>query len=103
MKDKFEQYGRRMYLWKGLRAMSESELTQKALSICKPPFEFKHGYIFDSDGHIIADHPMDEGVLLIRGWGRIQHMDNPEQLQDEIGRLIALAMTEFWEKMERIE
>lgn len=78
--------------------MSESELTQKALSICKPPFEFKHGYIFDSDGNMVADHPMDEAVLRIRGWGRIQYMGNPEQLQDEVGRLIAKAMTEFWEK-----
>lgn len=76
----------------------KTELTKKALSICKPPFEFKHGYIFDSDGHMVADHPLEEGILRIRGWGRIQYMGNPEQLQDEIGKLIAQAMTEFWEK-----
>lgn len=76
----------------------KTELTKKALSICKPPFEFKHGYIFDADGHMVADRQLEEGILRIRGWGRIQYMENPKQLQDEVGRLIAKAMTELWEK-----
>ena len=39
--------------------------------------------IFDSDNKMIAQ---------VRGWGRIQYMDNPEEKQDMIGRFIAEAM-----------
>lgn len=37
-------------------------------------------YINDADGKMIAD---------VRGWGWIQKLENPEELQDSIGKAIA--------------
>ena len=79
-------------------SVNKEELRARALSICKPPFEFKHGYIFDAEGNTVADNPMEGGVLRIRGWGRISYMEDPEHLQDEIGKIIAEALTEYWIK-----
>lgn len=87
-------------------------ITQTALDLYKPPFEFKYGYIFDGNGKTFADNSCenDESVtsskdgsllLRVRGWGHIQKLktdyDNGD-IQDEVGRLIAVALTEFWEK-----
>lgn len=81
-----------------MASVNKNELRSQALSICKPPFEYKRGYIFDANGNTVADNPMEEGALRLRGWGRISHMENPEQLQDEIGEIIADAMSEYWSK-----
>lgn len=46
-------------------------------------------YINDADGKMIAD---------VRGWGWIQKLEDPENLQDSIGVFIAQAINE---KIER--
>lgn len=45
--------------------------------------------IFDANGDLVVD---------IRGWGRLQYLDNPEQSQDDIGKFIVDAMNEKYEK-----
>jgi hypothetical protein len=69
-----------------------------ALALYKPPFAFNHGFIFDKDGNMVADGGECDRVARIRGWGRISYMENPEKLQDTVGELIAIALTEYWER-----
>ena len=81
-----------------------------ALRLYKPPFEFSHGYIFDAGGNMVADQGGASGmegsmVMQIRGWGNLigggglnLDADFAGELQDEIGRLCAVALTEYWEK-----
>lgn len=77
-----------------------------ALALYKPPFRFQHGYIFDAGGHMVADQggfaaddKTVEGSVAarIRGWGRIGYMPDPEALQDEVGTVVAEALTAFWQ------
>lgn len=80
-----------------------SELEEKdALAVYTPPFEYISGYIFDSDGAMVADdgNMEDAKVTLarIRGWGNLQYKDKAEDLQDLIGKTIAKALTEYWGK-----
>jgi hypothetical protein len=79
--------------------MSEPTITERALALYKPPFQFQSGYIFDADHQVVADdHESKVDALRVRGWGRIQYLENPRELQDEVGRMIAIALTEFWNK-----
>lgn len=71
-----------------------------ALALYRPPFTFMHGYIHDADGHMVSD---DDGVdkhiaQRVRGWGRMSYMPDAAALQDEVGAVIAQALTEFWER-----
>ncbi len=50
---------------------------------------------YDSYGTHILDSNNNK-VLDVRGWGRIQKMDNAEERQDEIGEWLALLMNESW-------
>lgn len=80
-------------------------LRDKAVSLYKPPFRFEHGYILDAESRIVADNnveDVDGAALRVRGWGRISYMENAEALQDEVGSVIALAMTEFWQQQYRV-
>ena len=81
-----------------MASVNKEELRARALSICKPPFKFERGFIFDADNNMVADNPMEDGISRVRGWGRISYMKNPEQLQDEVGEIIAEALTEYWSK-----
>ncbi len=74
-----------------MASANKDELRALALAICKPPFEYKMGYIFDADGDTVA-------VLKLRGWGRISYMKKPEKVQDEVGKIIVEALTEYWSK-----
>ncbi len=89
-------------------------LTKVALAVYKPPFKFEYGYIFDADKKVVADNNigqdgevvrMDGNILLrVRGWGHIQKIvgeHKPEDIQDEIGRLIAEGLTKFWEEEKK--
>jgi hypothetical protein len=73
-----------------------------ALALYKPPFMFVHGYIFDADSRMVADQDGFQGgvethiAARVRGWGRIGYMPDAEALQDEVGAVIAEALTEFW-------
>ncbi|MCP2005281.1 UNVERIFIED_ORG: hypothetical protein J2Y78_003821 [Buttiauxella agrestis ATCC 33320] len=80
--------------------LADKELTVKALALYKPPFKFMYGYIHDGDGRVVADNNVgaDNQVLRVRGWGRISYMENAEALQDEVGEVIAFALTEYWQK-----
>ncbi len=86
-------------------------LSKAALAVYKPPFKFDYGYIFDSTGKVVADNNIqndgvvhDEShnlILRVRGWGHIQKIKGehkPEDIQDEIGRLIAEGLTKYWEE-----
>lgn len=73
-----------------------------ALALYKPPFRFLHGYIHDADTQMVADQGGFEGAVethiaaRVRGWGRIGYMPDAEALQDEVGAVIAEALTAFW-------
>lgn len=93
--------------------LSSGDLRRRALDLYAPPFEFKHGYVFDSKGRMVADDTIDYSdrpsdsldgaiVLRIRGWGRISYLPDAEALQDEVGRLLAEALTKFWADNGRI-
>jgi hypothetical protein len=69
-------------------------MREKALALYKPPFRYECGYIFDANSHMVADEVAHS--LRIRGWGRIGYMEDPRELQDEVGKLIAEALTKFW-------
>ena len=87
-------------------------ITDQALSLYTPPFKYIHGYIYDSADQMVADYSggSDEEVeadesgnlaLRVRGWGRINYLktehDNGD-IQDEVGNILAKALTEYWFK-----
>lgn len=80
----------------------ENELKKTIVSLYKPPFKYQYGYIFDSEGNMVTDDLVkDENqVARVRGWGRLSYMDNPEQLQDGVGEMIADILTKHWGKDE---
>lgn len=73
-----------------------------AMAIYAPPFKFYRGYIHDSQGHMVSDQDGLDGeveksvVARVRGWGRIGYMPNPEALQDEVGHMMADALTAYY-------
>lgn len=79
-------------------AQPVSELRARAIALYKPPFKFDHGYIWDADGRMVADNNLDEDgqILRVRGWGRISYLENAEALQDEVGEIIAIALSNYW-------
>lgn len=91
--------------------MSEDniELRQAAFNLYEPPFKFFNGYIFDASDRMVADQGaigrMSGMIAMqIRGWGRIQYdkENDPAELQDEVGKLCALALTHYWEFHKRM-
>ena len=70
----------------------------EAFKLCKPPFFFRAGYIFDDAGNMIADKAGVGALVRLRGWGRLGGMKSAAEIQDAIGGHIAKAMTEYWEK-----
>lgn len=74
-------------------------MRSQALALYKAPFRFKHGYVFDANGEMVSDDgDIADSVARVRGWGRIGYMVDAKQLQDEVGTIIAEALTEFWIK-----
>jgi len=79
--------------------MTEPTIRDRALALYKPPFKFYRGYIYDSEGQMFSDdRDTDHRVQRVRGWGRISYLPDPEALQDEIGAMIADALTDYWTK-----
>ncbi|MFU4516061.1 hypothetical protein ACM73F_14695 [Pseudomonas aeruginosa] len=77
------------------------ELRKRALALYTPPFSYDSfgGYIWDAKQNMVADNHVDgDQVLRVRGWGRIVYMENPEELQDEFGDMLAEALTEYVER-----
>lgn len=64
-------------------------LKKVVMGLYKPPFRYDDmgQIIFDANNNIVVD---------VRGWGRIKGMKNASDLQDELGRQIALGLTEHW-------
>ena len=76
-------------------------IRQRAIDLYTPPFRFDYGYIFDSKGEMFCDDKLpqleqEDSTIRIRGWGRIGYMEEPEKLQNEVGKLIAELLTEHW-------
>lgn len=75
-----------------------------ALELYTPPFRHEYGYIRDANNQMVADDAGSEASGLIasriRGWGRIQYLDKPEQraaaLQDEVAEVVAEALNAYW-------
>jgi hypothetical protein len=70
----------------------------RALDLYSPPFRYEHGFIWDAKNLMVADDEGQDIALRIRGWGHISYLPDPEKLQDEVGELMAQALTEFWER-----
>ena len=76
-----------------------------AKAIYTPPFTYQHGYIFDSQRHMVADNgPICDGSSVegavasrVRGWGRIGYMPNAAELQDEVGQMMADALNALYQ------
>lgn len=85
-------------------AVPLTDIRKTALDLYTPPFRHEHGYIRDANNQMVADDAGSEGSGLIasriRGWGRIQYMDKPEQradaLQDEVAVMVAEALNTYW-------
>lgn len=84
---------------------SYSSKRAAAMAIYTPPFKYQHGYIFDSQSHMVADNgpicdgPSVEGAVAsrVRGWGRIGYMPNAAELQDEVGQMMADALNALYQ------
>lgn len=90
--------------WHQPSAAPMTAIRKAALELYAPPFRHEHGYIRDANHMMVADDAGSEGSGLIasriRGWGRIQYMDKPEQraaaLQDEVSEVVASALNAYW-------
>lgn len=79
-----------------------SDFRERALALCRPPFRFEHGYVFDDASEMVADnHASEGGILRVRGWGRLRYMLDSERLQDALGGLLAEALTRFWSEQSK--
>ena len=81
--------------------MSESlKIIKAATELYKAPFKHIRGYIYDADGHMVADDAGGQqgadAILRIRGWGRIGYMPDAEKVQDTVAELIVAALNKYW-------
>lgn len=75
-------------------------LRAAAFGLYQPPFRFENGWIWDANNNHFSDDGgpghYDARMARVRGWGRLQKLPDAERLQDEVGRMIAEALTAFW-------
>ena len=95
VKNVFE--GRRRILVKA----KNSRMRQECFKLYSPPFNYHRGYIWDSKGEMVCDDGgAVDSIARIRGWGRLQYIQDgefePEELQDCVGELVAEALTKLW-------
>jgi hypothetical protein len=85
-------------------AASLGNARKAAMAIYTPPFRFERGYVFDSRGHMVSDIDGVENAVAarVRGWGRISYMPTPEDLQDEIGAMMADALNAYYVRQNSI-
>lgn len=78
------------------------QLRTAALALYRSPFRYdvRGGYVWDANNEMVAGKAGSTAAQLleIRGWGRLQYLPDGAALQDEVGRLIAQALNEFWLK-----
>lgn len=69
-----------------------------ALALYSPPFKFFRGYIYDSTDKMVSDDNEVTSHIAqrVRGWGKIGYLPNAAELQDEVGCVIAEALTAYW-------
>jgi hypothetical protein len=84
-------------------AKSENERHRETMKLFTPPFRFEGGYTWDAKGEMVADNHTDADsienpVLRVRGWGRLSYLPNTEQLYNDIGALLADALTAYWNR-----
>ncbi len=62
-----------------------------AYDLYERPFKYDPNgqMIFDGKGNLVVD---------VRGWGRIEKMDNGMELHDTVGEIIAEALNEKWSR-----
>ncbi len=77
-------------------------IREQALALYRAPFHYNRGYIWDSTGKMVSDDDGVDAVQRVRGWGHISKHDNAEQLQDEVGEIIAEALNAFYETEEEL-
>lgn len=70
------------------------DLSTRARALYTPPFKVIEGAIFDSAGHKIADDR--EGVMRVRGWGRLSYLKDGAELQDAVAQTLADALNSHW-------
>lgn len=75
---------------------SEPTPRDRALALYQAPFRYQAGYIWDANGKMVADEAAQDCVTRIRGWGRIRYLPDAENLQDEVGALIAEILSNHW-------
>lgn len=86
-----------------------SDLRDRALKLYEAPFKLDHGYVWDAKGEMFADSVngarIDPVVVAqVRGWGHIQKLEDPENLQDMVCELIVEALNDKWAgKIEQLE
>lgn len=59
-----------------------------------PPFSYSGGYVYDANGHMVAD----QAALRVRGWGRFGKEEDGAELQDAVGERIAKVLTDNWNR-----
>lgn len=92
-----EQLGKLYYFMGTTLQKQHSELNEvlsAALDLYEPPFRYDLDgqMIFDSENNLIAD---------VRGWGRIEKMENAVALQDAIGELIKESLNDTWDVLNK--
>lgn len=71
-----------------------NELKARVLKIYTPPFRHSMGYICDAKNLVVAD---DKGVACcVKGLSSINYRKDIEALQDQVGEIIAEALTAYW-------
>ena len=85
------------------RPSDSNSMLGVAIKLYRPPFKFDRGYIFDADSRMVYDNNGMDTMGRVRGWGRIQYLPNPEELQDKVGEMIAEALNDFWKKQSTDE
>lgn len=77
-----------------------------ALGAFKAPFTYIRGYIWDAADQMVADNHVERDhtpALRVRGWGYLQKLPNGAEVQDEVGRQLAEALTVHWEIFNFLE
>lgn len=75
------------------------------MAVYTPPFRYYRRYIFDNAGHMVSDSGEALGNLgtagavaaHFRGEGKLSYLPEGPAIQDEIGRMMADALNEYYE------
>ena len=76
----------------------KNKLRVNAMALYKAPFRYdaRGQYIFDATGNMVADNPIQDAALRLRGWGKLSYEENGADLQDEFGQIIVDALNAYY-------